>query len=166
MTSLIRANFIRFLLVIGVQIVLKEVDYKHIDIYIYPMFILMLPLGIVNGFLIFLGFITGFCIDVFYNTMGLHASASVFIAWVRPWWLRKREPRGGYEKGKSLTKHNLGIEWFLKYSMFLIALHTIWVVLLEELTFFSWLWVFRAVIIFILSMLVIILPQYIFNPKE
>ncbi len=166
MTSLIRANVIRFILLIIVQFILKEVDYINIDIYIYPIFILLLPFGIVDGLLILLSFIFGLCIDVFYNTMGLYASAATFVAVSRPFVLRVLEPRGGYEKGKALTKYNLGTRWFMQYSGALILLHTIWVVTLEELSLISWFWLLRLIIIFFLSMLIIVLYQYIFNPKE
>ncbi len=166
MNSLFRANLVRFILLVIVQFLFKEIDYANIDIYIYPVFILLLPLGIVDGVLILFCFFIGLFIDAFYNTIGLYASAAVFLAAVRPFILRILEPRGGYEMGKALTKYHLGNRWFFQYSAILIFLHSLWVVSLEELSIISWQWLLRLVFIFALSMLVTTLYQYIFNPKE
>lgn len=166
MTSLIRANFIRFILLIIIQFILKGVGYEYIDIYIYPVFILLLPVGMFDGLVILLSFIYGLCIDAFYNTPGLFASASVALAGARPLVLAILEPRGGYEKGKAPTKYNLGTRWFLQYSGILLFFHTIWVITLEQLSLFSWLWLLSLCMIFGLSMLIVMLYQFIFNPKE
>ena len=77
MNSLFRANLVRFILLVIVQFLFKEIDYANIDIYIYPVFILLLPLGIVDGVLILFCFFIGLFIDAFYNTIGLYASAAV-----------------------------------------------------------------------------------------
>lgn len=166
MNSVFRANLVRFILLVIVQFLLKEVDYANIDIYIYPVFILLLPQGIVHGLLIVICFFFGLLIDAFYNTMGLYASAAVFVAALRPIILALLEPRGGYENNKALTKYHLGNRWFLQYSAVLLFLHTLWVVTLEELQIFSWMWMLRISIIFMLSMLLSLLYQFIFNPKE
>jgi len=164
MTSLIRANFIRFVLLIIIQFILKGVD--SIDIYIYPVFILLLPVGMIDGLVLLLAFIYGFCIDAFYDTPGLFASASVAVAAARPLVLAILEPRGGYEQGKAPTKYNLGTRWFVQYSSILMLWHTIWIVAIEQLSLFSWLRVLIWLMIFGLSMLLIILYQFLFNPKE
>lgn len=166
MTSVIRANFIRFVLLIAIQFILKEIDYVNIDIYIYPVFVLLLPLGVVDAALIFISFMYGLCIDSFYNTAGLYASAAVFLATIRPVVLSVLEPRGGYDVGKAPSKENFGFRWFAQYSGVMIFLHTLWVITLEELSLFSWIWLLRLIVIFVLSMLLTILYQYIFNPKE
>jgi len=99
--------------------------------------------------------------------MGLYAAAAVAVAAARPIVLAFLEPRGGYDKGQSPTKYSLGTRWFIQYSAALIVVHTFWVLLFEELSsFFSLLTMFRFFAIFTLSMLITILYQYIFNPKE
>ena len=164
MTSLIRANFIRFILLIIIQFVLKGVD--SVDIYIYPVFILLLPVGMIDGVVLLLAFVYGLSIDMFYNTPGLFASAAVAVAAARPLVLAILEPRGGYEQGKAPTKYNLGTRWFLQYSGILMLWHTIWVVALEQGSLFSWLRMFIWLMIYALSMLIITLYQFLFNPKE
>jgi hypothetical protein len=164
MTSLIRANFIRFVFLIIIQFVLKGVD--SIDIYIYPLFILLLPVGMIDGVVLLIAFIYGLSIDMFYDTPGLFASAAVAVAAARPLVLALMEPRGGYEQGKAPTRYNLGTRWFVQYSAILMLWHTIWVVVIEQLSLFSWLRVLIWLMIYALSMLLIILYQFLFNPKE
>lgn len=164
MTSLIRANCIRFVLLIIIQFILKGVD--SIDIYIYPVFILLLPVGMIDGVVLLLAFMYGLSIDMFYDTPGLFASAAVAVAAARPLVLAILEPRGGYEQGKAPTKHNLGTRWFVQYSGILMLWHTIWIVILEQGSLFSWFRVLIWLMIFALSMLLIILYQFLFNPKE
>ena len=108
MNSSLNANILRFVLLIIFQFLLKEVDYAYIDIYIYPVFILLLPFGMIDGLLILLSFLYGLTVDMIYNTTGLFASAAVFIAAIRPFILNFIEPRGGYENGSTLSKHQLG----------------------------------------------------------
>jgi hypothetical protein len=126
----------------------------------------MLPFGMIDGLLILMSFLYGLTVDMIYNTTGLFASAAVFIAAIRPFILNFIEPRGGYENGSTLSKHQLGFTWFVQYSVLMIFFHTLWVVTLEELNIFSLLWIFRLIIIFVLSLLVSLLYQFIFNPKD
>ena len=165
-STTLRANALRFVFLLLLQFILKGVDYAAIDIYVYPLFVLLLPVGMVHGAAMLMAFFYGLLVDAIYNTPGQFASAAVAVAALRPLILAVLEPRGGYEPGKAPSKHNLGIRWFVQYSGSLFLLHTIWVVTLEQLQLFSWLWLLSVVMIFTLSMLIVILYQYILNPKE
>jgi hypothetical protein len=165
-STILRANALRFVFLLLLQAILKGVDYAAIDIYIYPLFVLLLPVGMVHGAAMLLAFFYGLLVDAIYNTPGQFASAAVAVAALRPIILTVLEPRGGYEPGKAPSKYNLGIRWFLQYSSALYLLHTIWVVTLDQLQIFSWLWLLSVVMVFTLSMLIVILYQFILNPKE
>lgn len=165
-STTLRANALRFIFLLGLQFVLKGVGYANIDLYIYPLFILLLPTEMMHAAVIGLAFVHGMCVDAFYNTSGLFASASVAMAFVRPFVLAALTPRGGYELGKAPAKHYLGVGWFVRYSGALMLVHTLWVVTLEQLQIFSLLWLFSVILVFLLSMVVVMLYQFIFNPKE
>ena len=165
-SATLRANALRFFFLLGLQFILKGVDYANIDLYIYPLFVLLLPVELLPAAAIGLAFVYGWLVDAFYNTSGLFASAAVLVAGARPLALALLTPRGGYELGKPPTKHHLGINWFLRYSGILMLLHTLWVVTLEQLQIFSLLWLLSVVLVFLLSMVVVILYQFLFNPKE
>ena len=61
--------------------------------FLYIYFLLKLPTGISRYLLLLLGFILGIKIDVFSNTPGINAAACVFLAFVRPTFLRLFTPR-------------------------------------------------------------------------
>ncbi len=79
-------NAVRFLVLVLVQVLLLDhINFLgHINPYLYLFFILLYPLTGNKGLLIFLSFLLGLTIDFFNDSGGIHAGASVFIAWVRP----------------------------------------------------------------------------------
>ena len=70
-----------------------------------------------------LAFITGLTIDIFYDSVGIHAAALVFIAYVRPYWINVLTPQGGYDLGANPTLGQMGLFWFLSYAFPLIFVH-------------------------------------------
>ena len=60
----------------------------YINPYLYLLFILLYPFTGNKSLLIFLSFLLGFSVDVFADSGGVHAAASVFVAWLRPWLLK------------------------------------------------------------------------------
>lgn len=79
-------NTARFLLLILLQVVLLDhINFLgYVNPYLYIFFILLFPLTGNKSLLIFLSFLLGLSIDMFSNSGGIHAGASVFIAWIRP----------------------------------------------------------------------------------
>ncbi len=79
-------NIVRFIsLVLAQVLVLNHINlWGYINPYLYPLFILVYPLTGNKSLLIFLAFILGLTIDMFSDSGGVHAAASVFIAWARP----------------------------------------------------------------------------------
>src|SRR4051794_18791696 len=75
--------------------------------FIYVAFFLMLPYQMSHVALIFIAFGMGFTVDVFYNTNGIHAAASVFIAFLRPYIINFLTPRGGYDEGMEMSISSL-----------------------------------------------------------
>ena len=56
----------------------------YVNPYLYIYFILLYPLTGNKSLLILLSFLLGLSVDMFSNSGGIHAGASVFIAWIRP----------------------------------------------------------------------------------
>src|SRR5690606_17421519 len=52
--------------------------------HIYVLFVLLLPVKINRSLLLLLGFLTGLIMDIFLNTIGMHAGATTFMAFLRP----------------------------------------------------------------------------------
>ncbi len=166
MNNVYTANIFRFFFLLLLQgLVFQNIGFNNINIYIYPLFILLLPLNLPHGIVVALGFLMGLSVDIFYNGFGLHAACLVIIAFARPLVLALLEPRGGFEIGQTLTKKSLGLRWFLRYSALMTFAHAFIVTTLQNLAF-GWMWLAKIVIAFVLSWLFIILYQYIFNPKH
>ncbi|MEQ9466956.1 MAG: Rod shape-determining protein MreD [Ekhidna sp.] len=55
--------------------------------FFYVGFLLLLPRTLSRSYLMLIGFLSGLLVDVFTNTPGIHASASVFIMFIRSFWL-------------------------------------------------------------------------------
>ncbi len=92
--------------------------------YVYPLFILLLPFETPVWALLIIGFILGLSVDTFMNTAGMHACATVLIAYLRTNVLSALLPRNLSEySNQSPTIKSMGWMPFLVYSLFLIILH-------------------------------------------
>lgn len=124
---------IHFVLYILVQVlILSQIDFGWgIHPMIYPLFIIMLPfqLGIIPAMAI--AFALGISIDFFMNTFGLHASAAVIVAYLRPEVLKFFAPRDGYDSFTQPSIRELGIQWFIPVASILIIFHHFWFFFLE-----------------------------------
>lgn len=92
--------------------------------YVYPLFMLLLPFETPVWALLIIGFILGTTVDTFMNTAGMHACATILIAYLRTNVLSALMPRNLSEyDGQSPTIKTMGWMPFLVYSLFLILLH-------------------------------------------
>ncbi|MEM6522491.1 MAG: Rod shape-determining protein MreD [Bacteroidota bacterium] len=89
----------------------------------YVGFLLLLPIETSVIWLLLLGFIMGMGIDIFYDSLGIHASASVFIMFVRNYWINLLTPQGGYDLGALPSLALDGWQWFVSYALPLVFLH-------------------------------------------
>lgn len=89
----------------------------------YIGFILFLPITFTPVVVMLLGFALGFSIDFFQNSQGLHASAAVFIGFIRNFWLDRITPQGGYDVAGDQPFGYFGAQWFLFYTIPLLLLH-------------------------------------------
>ncbi len=91
--------------------------------FLYVAFILLLPIETNTLILMGVAFLLGFCIDVFYDSLGLHALSLVLLAYLRNYWLATITPQGGYDAGEGPTLAVNGLQWFMVYSLPLIFVH-------------------------------------------
>lgn len=173
MSRAVLANIIRFIGILLVQgLVLKRVtlgleEFPFVQILLYPIFILLLPLRMPRPLVILSAFAIGMMVDFFYHTPGVHASASVFTAFIRPIILYRLEPRGGYTAAHEPNKEKMGWPWFLRYAAFLLAFHLFFYFSVESFTFVYIITILlKTVFSFIGSMLFILIFMQVFNPKE
>ncbi|PHR49599.1 MAG: hypothetical protein COA32_00280 [Fluviicola sp.] len=133
---------------------------------IYPLFILLLPFDISPILLIVMAFITGISVDFFMNTFGLHASAAVLVAYIRPELFRLFAPRDGYDVLKEPTASEYGYKWFLSVAGIAITIHHAWFFLLEHFSWSDWLIILRKTVLsVIVTMFILLIIQILFFKK-
>lgn len=135
--------------------------------FIYVGYLLTFPieLGIIPAMLI--GFATGISIDIFSNTLGIHASASVLLMYVRPYLLSILTPHGGYPSGVLPRPSTMGFGWFSTYSIILILIHHTFLFFVEAGGFQLFFFTLQKVILSALfTYSVVMLIQYLFARKR
>jgi len=80
----------RFIGLVLIQVlVLNHINFLgYLNPYLYLIFILLAPITIHRSTFLFVSFLLGLCIDIFGDSGGVHAAASVVIAYARPLVLR------------------------------------------------------------------------------
>jgi rod shape-determining protein MreD len=158
----------RFVLLILLQgLILNDVSlWQGMAIpYLYVLFLLMLPLETPRWAELLIGLACGLGVDMFTNTIGMHTSACVFLAYIRPLFLKGIAPRDGYEFGVKASISDLGVVWYAKYAFVLIFLHHFWLLFLEV---YSLTGLFNTLLRVFLStcftFLLVILSQYLTLP--
>ncbi len=116
---------LRFILYVLVHMLLlsRLVLFERGWCFVYLGFLLFLPLATPVVVQLLLGFGLGLTMDIFYDTGGLHAAATVLLAYLRPWVLRLLTPRDGYDAQDSVNIHQMGWQWFGVYLGLLVLLH-------------------------------------------
>ena len=132
--SIYLKNFFRFWIIILIQVLIlnkitlrwwsQPIGFPVFIPYIYPLFILLLSFETPVCLLLFLGFALGLTMDTFMNTAGMHACATVLIAYLRTNVLNALLPKNLSEyPNQSPGVKNMGWMPFLVYSLFLIVIH-------------------------------------------
>lgn len=157
-----------FLLFTGVQVTLLKnlVLFDTAFCFVYVGFLLFLPFEIGRTSLLLLGFLLGFVVDVFYDSLGIHAAAGVLIAFIRPAWINVLTPQGGYEINASPFIKQTAVTWFVSYTFALLFIHHTVIFFIEagglSVFFFTLVKVFSSTIF---TFLVLVLVQLLFYKK-
>ncbi len=163
MIKLFPRYIFRFLVLIFIQVfILSNLQFSGlVNPFVYILFILLLPFEAPRWSLLVLGFIAGLSVDLFFHTPGIHASATVFMAFLRPFVLEYLSPRDGYEPGTFPRVHYYGFLWFLKYAAILILAHHIFLFYIEVFRFTDFfLTLGRVIISWVFSVFFIVSSQY------
>ncbi|RAU83986.1 hypothetical protein [Pontibacter arcticus] len=156
---------VQFILFVALQILLMDnlVLFSTGFCFIYVAFLLFLPIGINKVWLLFLGFLVGFTVDIFYDTMGIHAAASVLLAYLRTHLLNLLTPRDGYDTNDAANIHIMGWRWYLVYTFTLLLFHHLAVFFLETISFGTvWYTLLKVVASTLFTGIVLIIVQLLF----
>ena len=114
----------------------------YVNPYCYILFILILPFETPGWLLLVLAFFLGMVVDIFPQgwigdgaTLGFHSTATVAIAFARPFIVKWINPRDEYEAGTKPDASDQGFGWFVKYLVIMVSLHHFILFFLEEFSF-------------------------------
>lgn len=155
-------HIVFFFVYVMVQVMLLKnlVLFDSAFCFLYVGFILLLPFELSAMLTILIGFFVGFTIDIFYNSLGLHAFASVLMSYLRNRWLSVITPQGGYDTGDSPTIATNGMQWFLVYATPLVFIHHFVLFFLEASSFeMFWFTMLKIIASLLFTITVIIFLQ-------
>jgi hypothetical protein len=158
-------NIISFLVYLGLQVFLFDnmVLFGNAFCFVYIAFVLFLPFKINPMLMIFIAFAGGLATDLFYNTMGVNAAASVFVAFIRGPWISLITPPGGYEDIYAPLIKQLGLSWFIYYIFPLVFIHSLVLFQVESgHILLSWFLFKKVIASAVFTSTVLILIQYLF----
>lgn len=168
MIKIIYRNIFRFIILIFLQIfIFNNIQFSgFVNPYFYVIFILLMPFDTPGWILLFLSFSLGITLDIVSQTPGIHASATVFMAFCRPAVLRMISPRDDYEAATFPRIYYYGFTWFFKYTTMLVLAHHIFLFYIEVFTFSDFFHtLLRVLLSSIFSITFIILSQYFIFKK-
>ena len=168
MIKLFPRYLIHFALLVVLQVfILNNIQFSgYINPYIYILFILALPFETPNWALLILAFILGLTIDIFSSTVGMHCTATVFMAFMRPYVLKVISPRDGYESESLPQLRYYGAGWFIRYSAILIFAHHFVLFYIEIFRFSSFFTTFARVILSsIFTIILVFISQYFYRKE-
>lgn len=124
MNSLLRYASAFVLLIVLQLLIFNNIEFSgYINPFVYVMFILILPVSIPSWILLLLSFLTGFVVDLFSGTMGVHVFATVMAGFVRPWVLSVNVTSETVEAEMSPSSYRSGLRWFLVYTVTVVLVH-------------------------------------------
>lgn len=164
MAKIIIFNIIRFVVLLVLQVaVLKNIGYYNLAVaFPYILIILLLPIGIPNLLLYTLAFLMGLSIDAFYDSIGIHASACVALAFFRIFFHKITIELDEQQSFNTPSWGIMGFKWYSTYVLLSILAHHIVLFFVEAFslhnfgqTLLSILLssVFTLIIIFVISLL-------------
>jgi rod shape-determining protein MreD len=126
-------NIFRFFLLVLFQVlVLNNIQFLgYINPYVYILFILALPVRTPRWFSLLLAFGLGLTIDMFSNTGGMHAFATVMVAFLRDGTIKLFT---AIDEGNNPTPsfHSFGVSAYVKYVVLLVFVHHTTLFILES----------------------------------
>lgn len=167
-------DYLKYIAVFFISILFQVIIFDNIyfggyaHIFLYLIFILILPIEINRYLLMILGFLLGLSVDYFNNTLGLHAFATVTVSFLRPYILQAYAPRDGYDPEEKPRIYNYGYVWFLKYALTILLIHNFVFYVIEVFRFYM---VFNIILKTVASsvitlVLIVISHKLAFNKKQ
>ncbi|MDD4395668.1 MAG: hypothetical protein PHQ33_07270 [Bacteroidales bacterium] len=166
MNNTVQRIVFRFILFLLLQILICN----HIHLFgflnpnIYLLALLMLPFNVNRSVQYLIAFATGFCVDIFQMTFGIHAAAALCLIFIRPYIVDAMNVgKKKVDKMEIPVPGLKDLKWLVAYTLILVSIHQFMVTMLEVFTFERF-W-FTAIVIVVNALfttLLLLCVQYIF----
>lgn len=134
---------------------------------VYFLFVLSLPHKTSQGMLMLLAFAIGMAVDIFKSTPGMHASAMVVLAYVRPYFLKILEPRDGYDETKKPSVYSMKRNVYFAYAGLTALVFHLWYFTIEVMRFSDYHIVLaKTILSSVMAVILIMLIQYLTVKKS
>lgn len=162
MIEVVRRHIPAFFVLVLLQIlILNDIQLGgFINPYLYVLFLISLPFETSPIIMMVFGFVLGLVIDIFSQTVGIHISACVLLAYAREPVFRLFAPREGYDNSLNPSAGSMGWTWILSVSAILVIMHHTALLFLEEFrltNFFSTMG--RVILSTLFTMVMIVLAE-------
>lgn len=170
MNNIVLRNIFRFVILLLLQIyVCNYVHFlRFINPYLYVLALLLLPLSIPKSLQYLIAFVTGFIVDIFAMTYGIHASASLTLIFIKPYVISWQTVGKNKEALSTVpVPGQRDFKWLLIYTLLMVFIHHFIIIMFEIFTFRKfWLTLIAIIGNTLFTTFVILSIQYIFTPTK
>lgn len=167
MNSSLLINIFRFIILVALQVlVFNNIKlFGYLDPFPYVLFIILYPVNSSKSLLLFMSFLLGLTLDMFSDTGGIHATACLILAFIRPSIFK-------FSFGLSYEYQTIKIADKITYErisfiVFSVFIHHFIIYMLELLRFGLFLDIFlRTILNTIFTTLICILTIYLIKPNR
>jgi hypothetical protein len=164
----IRLTFI-FIAYILIQVLFlrKVILFDYAFCFIYIGAVLLIPNDFNTSLKLIISFVAGLTVDVFYNTHGLHAAATVAVAFVRNPLASTLFSARGLENEINYSLNGMGLGRFTRYVLIMVSIHHIALFSIEAGTKqLFWVTLLKIVFSVIFSTFIIVLAQFLQKNRD
>ena len=169
--QLVIINIIRFFLLVFIQVfIVNNIDFWSLNYLISPIvyisFLFTLPVNLDRFLTLAIAFLLGLSVDFFMDSYGVHASACVLIAYLKPRFTNQMETQNTFQSTYNLSIHMVDSIQYIVYISSLSAIFFFWLFLLEEFSFVRLHHILlKTVLSTIVSVIFILVGQFLFFSK-
>ncbi len=146
--NIITENIIRYVVLLLLQILLiNNLQFFGLcNPAIYVLCLIALPVSLPRWAELLIGFFTGLLMDIFCNTLGIHAAACTLVSYIRPLLIKGLVADNDRLIGTP-TGATMGFTTYLKFVTLLVVIHHTTLFSLEAFSLHNW-WITLLQIIF------------------